>query len=130
MQSPYSPDIEKQMQEMFSRLSEKDKRLYAGVEALKFSFGGISYIAQLFACSRNTILRGIIELGRKETIPGKRNRKPGGGRKQVMEKQTDINDVFLSILKEHTAGDPMDEKVTWTNLTKADIAAPCRMEKT
>jgi len=40
-----------------------------------------------------------------------------------MEKQTDINDVFLSILKEHTAGDPMDEKVTWTNLSKSDIAA-------
>jgi hypothetical protein len=123
MQSPYSLEIEKQMQEMFSRLSEKDKRLYAGVEALKLPYGGISYIAQLFACSRNTILRGIIELGGKESIPGKRDRKAGGGRKQVIEKQADINEVFLSILKEHTAGDPMDEKVKWTNLTKADIAA-------
>jgi len=34
---------------MFNRLSEKDKRWYAGVEALKFSYGGISYIAQLFS---------------------------------------------------------------------------------
>jgi hypothetical protein len=119
----YSVEIEKQMQEMFNRLSEKDKRLYAGVEALKFSYGGISYIAQLFACSRNTILRGIIELGGKETIPRNRDRKAGGGRKPVMEKQADINEVFLSVLKEHTAGDPMDEKVKWTNLTKADIAA-------
>src|SRR5665811_1249187 len=108
MLSPYSLEIENQMQEMFNRLSEKDKRLYAGVEALKFSYGGISYIAQLFACSRNTILRGIIELGGKETIPRKRDRKAGGGRKQVMKTQTDINEVFLSILKEHTAGDPMD----------------------
>jgi hypothetical protein len=33
---------------MFNRLSEKDKRLYAGVEALKFSYGGISYIVQLY----------------------------------------------------------------------------------
>jgi hypothetical protein len=123
MKPSYPIKIEKQMQEMFSRLSEKDKRLYAGVEALKFSYGGISYIAQLFACSRNTILRGIIELGVKETIPRKRDRKAGGGRKPVMEKQADINEVFLSVLKEHTAGDPMDEKVKWTNLTKADIAA-------
>jgi hypothetical protein len=123
MQSPYSIEIEKQMQEMFSRLSEKDKRLYAGVEALKLPYGGISYIAQLFACSRNTILRGIIELGGKEVIPRKRVRKVGGGRKQILEKQADINDLFLSILKDHTAGDPMDEKVKWTNLTKADIAA-------
>jgi hypothetical protein len=123
MQPSYSIEIEKQMQEMFNRLSEKDKRLYAGVEALKFSYGGISYIAQLFACSRNTILRGIIELGGKETILRKRNRKAGGGRKQVIKKQADINDVFLSILKDHTAGDPMNEKVKWTNLTKADIVA-------
>jgi hypothetical protein len=123
MQPPYSPEIEIQLQEMFSRLSEKDKRLYAGVEALKFSYGGISYIAHLFACSRNTILRGIIELGGKETIARNRDRKSGGGRKPVLERQADINEVFLFVLKEHTAGDPMDEKVKWTNLTKADIAA-------
>jgi hypothetical protein len=123
MQPSYSVEIEKQMLEMFNRLSEKDKRLYAGVEALKFSYGGISYIAQLFACSSNTILRGIIELGGKETISRKRDRKAGGGRKQVMEVQTDIGNVFLSVLKEHTAGDPMDKKAKWTNLSKADIAA-------
>ena len=47
MRPAYSKDIEKQMQEVFDRLSEKDKRLYAGVEALKFPYGGISYIALL-----------------------------------------------------------------------------------
>ena len=104
------------MQEVFDRLSEKDKRLYAGVEALKLSYGGISYIAQLFSCSRNTIRRGINELKVKATIPKKRGRKAGGGRKQVIKKQTAINEVFLSLLKEHTAGDPMDETKKWTNL--------------
>jgi len=77
MQPAYSIEIEKQMQEVFDRLSEKDKRLYAGVEALKFPYGGISYIAQLFSCSRNTILRGINELKEKATIPKKRDRKAG-----------------------------------------------------
>jgi hypothetical protein len=123
MQPTYSIEIEKKMQEMFNRLSEKDKRWYAGVEALKFPYGGISYIAQLFCCSRNTIQRGIIELDEKVTIPKKRDRKVGGGRKQVIKKQTDINDVFLSILKEHTAGDPMDETKKWTNLTCAKIGS-------
>ena len=78
------------MQEVFDRLSEKDKRLYAGVEALKFPYGGISYISQLFSCSRNTLLRGINELKEKATILKKRDRKAGGGRKQVIKKQTDI----------------------------------------
>jgi hypothetical protein len=36
MPPSYPIEIEKQMQEMFGRLSEKDKRLHAGVEALKF----------------------------------------------------------------------------------------------
>ena len=120
---PYSMEVEKQMQAMFNRLSEKDKRLYAGVEALKFSYGGISYIAHLFSCSRNTILRGIIELGGQETIPRSRDRKAGGGRKPTLDMKATIDEVFMSILKEQTAGDPMDEKVKWTNLTKADIAA-------
>ena len=121
MQPAYSREIEKQMREVFDRLSEKDKRLYAGVEALKFPFGGISYIAQLFSCSRNTIRRGINELKETATIHKKRDRKAGGGRKQAIKKQTDINDAFLSILKEHTAGDPMDETKKWTNLTCAKI---------
>ena len=69
MQPAYSIEIEKKMQEVFDRLSEKDKRLYAGVEALKFPYGGISYVAKLFSCSRNTLLRGINELKEKATIP-------------------------------------------------------------
>lgn len=30
---------------------------------------------------------------------------------------------FIHLLKEHTAGDPMDEKVKWTNLSCSDIAS-------
>jgi hypothetical protein len=164
MSFPYAPEIEEQMQEMYVRLSEKDRRLYAGVEALKLPYGGITYIAELLSCSRNTVMRGIIELGAQETIPRKRDRAAGGGRKQIVsavtvtedvsidtdvtitenaiididvtiikestidtgvtatEKAT-IDEVFLSLLKDHTAGDPMDEKVKWTNLTRANIVA-------
>lgn len=120
----YSPEIEKQMHEMYDRLSEKNKRLYAGVEALKLPYGGVSYIAELFGCTRNTVMRGIIELGGQETIPRNRDRVAGGGREQVIgsKDKGDIDEIFLSILKEHAAGDPMDEKVKWTNLTKVNIA--------
>jgi transposase len=122
--TPYPAEIERQMQEMYIRLAEKEKRLYAGVEALKLPYGGVSYIAELFGCSRNTVIRGITELRGQEIIPRRRNRKAGGGRKQRVEIKSndDIDEVFLLILKEHTAGNPMDEKVKWTNLTKATIA--------
>lgn len=106
---PYTKEIEAQMQELYSRLPEKSRRLYAGVESSKLAYGGISYIAQLFNCSRDTVLKGIKELAETEVLPQNRSRKAGGGRKLMLEKQPEINDVFLHLIKKHTAGNPMDE---------------------
>ena len=122
MCEPYSQEIATQMQALYRRLPEKNRRLYAGIEASKLPYGGISYIADLFGCSRDTVQRGIKELCEEETLSQNRNRKTGGGRKPVLEKHPDINAVFLDLLTEHTAGDPMDEKVKWTDLTCAEIA--------
>ena len=118
----YSPEIEEQMQELYNRLSEKNRRLYAAVEALKLPYGGITYIANLFNCSHNTIQVGIRELNEVEKLAQNRDRKKGGGRKSFLEKHPDINEVFLLLLKEHTAGNPMDETQKWTNLTRANIS--------
>ena len=120
---PYSSKIEIQMQELYSRLPEKNRRLYAGVEALKLPYGGVSYIARLFDCSRSTVIRGMEELEQNDTLDKNRNRRLGGGRRQKLEKHDKINDVFLTLLKDHTAGDPMDEKVKWTDLTCAEISS-------
>jgi len=49
-------------------------------------------------------------------------RKPGGGRKRYDYHHLDIDAQFLNVLKEHTAGDPMDEKIVWTDLTPQEIA--------
>ena len=123
MINTYPPEIEAQMQELYSRLPEKNRRLYAGVEALKLPYGGVSYIARLFGCSRSTVLRGMDELNKIDTLDKNRNRQVGGGRRQELEKHDKIDEVFLTILKDHTAGDPMDEKVKWTDLTRAEISS-------
>ena len=113
----YSKELEQQMQKLYRRLSEKNKRQYAAIEALKLSYGGISYIAKLFGCSRDTIRTGIKELGQEDKLPGNRNRKAGGGRKSALDSHEAIDELFLTILQEHTAGDPMNEQVKWTNLS-------------
>lgn len=77
---PYSLEIEIQMQALYKRLSEKDRRLYAGIEALKLPTGGISYIARLLSCSRDTVMRGIREIDEAETLAQGRSRNAGGGR--------------------------------------------------
>ncbi len=122
MKKPYTQAIETQMQELYTRLSERNRRLYAGVEALKLPYGGVSYIARLFSCSRDTVLLGIQELSEEDSLPQNRNRKEGGGRTAVLDQDSDIDAIFLLLLKEHTAGDPIDEKVKWTDLTCADIS--------
>jgi hypothetical protein len=62
MIKPYSKEIEVKMQKMYSFMSEKDRCLYAGVEALKLPHDGVDYISKLFGCSHDTVLLGIKEI--------------------------------------------------------------------
>ncbi|WP_293282296.1 ISAzo13 family transposase, partial [Microcoleus sp. PH2017_36_ELK_O_B] len=43
-----------------------------------------------------------------------RIRRRGGGRKTRDSQIADLNERFLEVLKNHTAGDPMSEKIKWT----------------
>ena len=115
---PYSVETERAMKKFYDALSEKDKRRYAGIEAQKLGHGGIVYISEVLVCDRNTVSKGINELIELPEQSGydKHIRKPGGGRKRYDEIYTDIDAKFLDVLKDHTAGDPMDEQVLWPDL--------------
>jgi hypothetical protein len=118
----YSKEHERDMSNLYNSLSEKDRRRYAAVEAIKLGHGGIKYICSLFGCDDKTVRKGMLELQNEEALKQDGVRKPGGGRKKLEEEMPDINQAFLSILRDHTAGDPMDEKVKWTSLSLAEIA--------
>ena len=47
----YRPEVEEHMRNCFISLSEKDRRRYAAVEAVKLGHGGITYLTKLFGCS-------------------------------------------------------------------------------
>ena len=119
---PYDADTENAMKNFYNSLSEKDKRRYAGIEALKLGHGGQKYIAKVLGCSRGTVKKGACEVS---DLPPKevdqRIRQAGGGRKKYSEKWSQIDEQFLTVLKEHTAGDPMDERVVWTDLSRKEI---------
>jgi hypothetical protein len=124
MLQPYPAEIERAMKKYYATLSEKDQRRYAGVEALKLGLGGKSYIARVLGCSERTVRNGLVELGQLPDEPEYEAaiRKSGGGRKRYDEHHLNIDEQFLNVLKEHTAGDPMDEKVVWTDLTPDEIS--------
>ena len=128
LQFPYKHTTEMQMIFLHGLLPEKHKRLYAASEALKLGHGGISYIATVLNCDRKTIYRGISELKNPETIQRDKIRAKGGGRKKSIDIIPNIDEKFLGILKDFTAGDPMDEKIRWTNLTLQQIADKLKKE--
>lgn len=130
MQAPYSEKITEIMKFTFSQLSEKDRRIYAGGEAEKLLLGGQKYIADLFECSPKTVRRGQKELENTQLLPEKeRIRHKGGGRKCTLSQYPELNDLFEKVVEEHTAGNPMDAEILWTNLTPNQIAEQMSKEE-
>ena len=119
---PYNSEIEAQMRNFYQSLSEKDRRRYAAIEAKKLGYGGISYIRRVLNCDNGTITRGMTELESPLSAQEKRLRQSGGGRKSVISTREGLDEAFLGVLENHTAGSPVDEKVKWTNLTRETIA--------
>lgn len=66
------------MKTLYARLSEKDCRRYAAVEADKLGRGGVGYIAQLFEVDAKTVQQGLADLDEIEDPAGQRVRKKGG----------------------------------------------------
>ena len=121
----YDRATEQMMVKFYGTLSEKDKRRYAAIEALKLGHGGQVYIAEVLGCLLFQAEDGIRDL---QGLPQKtsydpRVRQKGGGRKGFEEMYPDIDACFLDVLQNYTAGDPMDDQVHWTNLMPREIAA-------
>ncbi len=70
----------------FSLLDEKQRRLYAGLEALKSGRGGDIRIAQLLGLDPDTVARGRRELLQQD-VELDRVRSRGGGRKRAEKKR-------------------------------------------
>jgi len=123
VQAPYSETTAENMKFVFSQLSEKSRRLFAGLEAQKLQRGGQQYIADLFGCSPKTVRRGEKELADTKLLPEtERIRHKGGGRKRILEQRPELNEQFEQVLAENTAGSPMNEEIRWTNLAPNQIA--------
>ena len=130
MQAPYSENIAESMKFVYSQLSEKGRRLFAGLEAQKLQHGGQQYIANLLGCTPKTVRRGVKELKDVKLLPEKeRIRHKGGGRKRILEKHPELNEQFEQVLVDDTAGSPMNEEILWTNLTSNQIAEALSREE-
>lgn len=100
----YSREVEETMKIFYETLSEKDRRRYAAVEALKLGYGGQKYICEVLGCDAGTVKRGSEELQNGKVNLKDRIRKTGSGGKKIIDKIENIDEVFVEILKNDTRG--------------------------
>ena len=93
-------------------LGERGSRLWAANEALSFGRGGVRAVAEALAISAKTIMQGKRELQAPTPRPDSglvrgRQRRPGGGRKSILEKDPQWLAVIEKMVDPARRGDPM-----------------------
>ncbi len=82
-------DMEGKIRKKYGRLApfldEKLRRLMAASEAWALGYGGIALVSRATGLSIPTIRTGLAELEDPDTIIGDRIRRPGAGRKPLVE---------------------------------------------
>lgn len=68
MKKFYGKTAEEGMVNFYDSLSEKDRRRYAAVEALKLPHGGRTYICDLLGCDLKTMQQGMLDLEQEEQL--------------------------------------------------------------
>jgi len=74
--------IEENEKFFFAHLPECKKRQYAGLEAIKIGYNGVSRISERFGIHEHTVRKGKKELMDKVLPPVGKIRQKGGGRKK------------------------------------------------
>src|SRR5262249_728518 len=134
---PYLPAIEAAMRTCCAALRERDRRLYAAVEAAKRGHGGVAYMAPLLPPDPQTIPRGLPELPPPPPPPPRRCPQKGGGATPNTPPpptppppppppRPHLHVASGNVLPPPPAGSPEDAALFWTSPSRQEIAARLR----
>jgi hypothetical protein len=105
-------------------MDERMRRQWAAAEAMELAWGGISCVAKATGISRTTILAGIQELEAQqdsEALPSPSVRRPGGGRKLLVETDPGLWDALDALVDPVTRGHP-ETPLRWTCKSTRQLA--------
>jgi Rhodopirellula transposase DDE domain len=68
-------------------------------------------------------MKDLKKLKKNNFLPTDQIRHEGGGRKGVIQTLENIEKVFLTVIEDHIAGDPMNNKIRWISLSRAEVSA-------
>jgi hypothetical protein len=96
-------------------MNERMRRLWTGAEAQLIGRGGITLVSQATGVAHTTIRRGIRELAEhtEGRLPQCRIRRPGGGRKKIVETDPQLLEALELLIDPVTRGDP-ESPLRWT----------------
>ena len=106
--------IRQRFSDLVPVLNERERRLWAAVEAKSLGYGGISAVARVTGISRRAIHVGLKELS-LNTTPwrAQRIRGSGGGRKPLVVRQPDLPAALEALVEPTARGDP-ESSLRWT----------------
>ena len=94
-------------------LDERARRRLAAAEAQAAGRGGIAAVSRITGIARSTIGRGLAELRAEEPCEISRVRRPGAGRKPLVESDPTLRDDLRSLVEPDARGDPQSP-LLWT----------------
>lgn len=95
-------------------LNEKSRRLFLASEAKTIGWGGIEKVSRATGVSSDTISKGCKELENEpEIIESGKIRKPGGGRKKLVDTDATLLSDLDNLIEPTTRGDP-ESPLRWT----------------
>jgi transposase len=97
------------------------------VEAASLGRGGISAVALATGVSRNTIRVGLAELA-DEDSGSTRVRRPGGGRRRLIDQQPGLMSALESLVEPSTRGDPQSP-LRWTCKSVRQLAMELKRQQ-
>ncbi len=117
-----SDPIRERFLSLSPHLSERERRLFAATEARAAGYGGIAAVSAATGIAVSTIGRGLKELTAPDTQASDRIRRPGGGRKLLVEKDATLLSDLLALVEPSERGDPMSP-LRWTCKSLSKLAA-------
>ena len=112
-------------------MDERMRRQWAASEAQAIGWGGVRAVSGAIGMSPNTIRRGVAELLERRAHPrallDPRIRRPGGGRKRLIEKDPDLSGALERLVDPATRGDP-ESPLRWTCKSTTQLAEALRRQ--
>jgi hypothetical protein len=114
--------LQRKFASLWPLLDERTRRLTAASEAWALSHGGVSQVSRACGLSRKAIAKGLREIEEGTPPPPGRVRRPGGGRKSILDHDPRLPDALDRLIEPETRGDPMSP-LRWICKSTRTLAA-------